>query len=152
MIIDFTFSSVSASSFSEKYMVTEPPLYFPFYPSTAIRHLLYVFLHTGSFLSGNLQSLDPNHKGAADTANSHRWVISVTSFACNLVRILHNLLFLRANRESRVTATASISPLRTARSRENKPGRQKELALAHSQLWPTIQYPLQLAHSRSSFS
>lgn len=78
--------------------------------------------------------------------------MSVTSFACNLARILHNLLFLRANRESRVTATTSISPLRAARSMENKPGRQKELAFAHSQLCPTIQYPLQLAHSRSSSS
>ena len=40
------------------------------------------------------------------------------------------MLFLRANRESRVTATASISPLRTARSRANRPGRQKESALS----------------------
>ena len=79
-------------------------------------------------------------------------MISVTSLACNSTRILQSLLLLRANRESLVTATASTLPLRTARSMENKPGRQKELSLVHSQLWPTIQYPLQFAHSRSSSS
>ena len=75
-----------------------------------------------------------------------------TPFFCSTLRIWQSLLLCTAKRDSRVTATVSTSPLRTARSIENKPGRQKELALAHSQLWPTTQYPLQVAHSRSSFS
>lgn len=50
MIMDFTFSSVSSSLFSEKYMVTEPPFCFPPYMSTSVRHLLHVFLHTVSLL------------------------------------------------------------------------------------------------------
>lgn len=71
--MDFTFFKCTFIVLFRKVYGNGAPLYFPLYPSTAIRHLLYVFLHTGSFLSGNLQLLDPNHKGAADTANSHRW-------------------------------------------------------------------------------